>query len=223
MADPKLLLIVKDIDSQAAYAKTLDKIGVDFDMASSFLDAKRMTTETAYNGLLIDMITLIRTNRDEKSIAYDCINLYPSRRMRWDNKKSMIIFEQSSHTEPELAIRAFIEDNCERFNARKARISSRKNIILNVLLSTDSDSVDDNAEKTFTVDISRGGAFIHTTQNMDKGKTVWFRFYDMTDQSPIKAVVCWYLVWGRQNLIPGIGVKFESISEAQAHELERLV
>jgi Tfp pilus assembly protein PilZ len=223
MADPKILLIVKDIESQAAYIKILDKIGVDFDLASSFFDAQRMATETAYNGLLIDMVALIRTGRDEKSLAYDCINLYPSRRIRWDNKKNLLVFEQSSHTEPELAMREFIEDACKSFNARKSRISPRKHVIMNVLLSTESHLVDDNAEKTFTVDISRGGAFIHTTQNIERGKTVWFRFYDLTDQSPIKAEVCWSLAWGRQNLIPGIGVKFESMTEAQANDIKRIV
>jgi len=48
-------------------------------------------------------------------------------------------------------------------------------------------------------------------------------FVSFTDRTPVMASVRWQQCWGRDNLIPGIGVRFEQLSKAQRGELLALL
>jgi len=87
---------------------------------------------------------------------------------------------------------------------------------LSRLLSTCCAFPEAGSVKTFTVNISQGGSFVHATRRSLKGEAVWLRFMEMPDQEPVKAVVCWNIEWGGCRSIPGIGVMFDSLSEQQA-------
>ncbi len=225
MEDTRILLIVKSAEARAAYEEALSKVQVDYDIAGSFTDVLRMSVEKPYSGLLIDILTLIRSNKEEKAIAYDCINCYPSLRIKWDTKqKSMNLspLEQAFSVDTQATLAYFIEGRCKAFNARSMRRYPRKETVIGLLLSAARDATDGESIKTFTVNISRGGAFLHTTEPFLKGQTVWLSFLEMHDAEPIEAVVCWIIEWGVSRGIPGIGVKFKFVSEQQANEVKKM-
>ena len=225
MEETRILMIVKSAEARAAYQEALDKIGVFYDIASTFTDVQRMSVEHAYSGLLIDILTLIRSSKEEKLIAYDCINCYPSLRIKWDAKqKSMNLspLEQAFSVDTEATLTFFIEGRCKAFTARSMRRYPRKDLHLGLVLSPFCDFPAGDCIKTFTINISQGGAFVHTTQSFTKGQTVWLRFLEMPYAEPIKAVVRWGIEWGVCRGIPGVGLAFDFSSEQQGKEIRNM-
>ena len=98
---------------------------------------------------------------------------------------------------------------------------NRKESFISVFLSTGRDFAADGVIKTFTVNVSQGGVFVHTTQPFTKGERVWLRFSEMLAADPVQAVVCWQIEWGTCRSIPGIGVMFDFQSEEQADAVRR--
>jgi hypothetical protein len=226
MADTKILIVVNDVEAGKAYAQALSEIGVAYDLALSFDKMSDMAIEHAYNGLIIDILTLVRCSKEEKVIAYDCINLYPVLRVKWETRQKKIELsplEQTFSPDAELALRFFIETRCSSFAARRLRRYKRKQINLNVLLSPDGRFSAENTSKTFTVNISLGGILLHTMQTFEEDKTLWLRFLEFTDQAPIAATVRWSLEWGEARCIPGVGLKFERLSEGQERDIQRIL
>jgi hypothetical protein len=224
MADMKILLVVKEPEARTAYEEALCLVGVAYDVAASFNDVLSMSIENPYSGLMIDILTLVRSSKEEKLIAYDCINFYPTLRVKWDaRQKSMNLspLEQSFSADTKATLGLFIENRCKTFAARSLRRFARKDTSLSVLLSRTAEFSENDAIKTFTVNVSRGGAFLHTTLRFAKGERVWLRFIEMSDPAPVQAVVCWQIEWGGRS-IPGIGVMFDRLSEGQASEVTKI-
>jgi Tfp pilus assembly protein PilZ len=225
MEETKILMIVKSAEARAAYEEALHRIGVAYDIASSFTEVQQMSIDNAYSGLLIDILTLIRSSKEEKLVAYDCINCYPSLRVKWDAKQKSINLsplEQAFSVDAEATLTYFIEGRCKAFAARSMRKYTRKEMFLCLLLSSSCEVSDDDCIKTFTVNISQGGAFVHTTQSFTKGQTVWLRFLERPEAKPVKAVVRWGVEWGISRGIPGVGLAFEFSSDEQANELKKM-
>ena len=218
-------MVVKEPEARAAYEAALCRAGVCYHTAESFNEVLRMSIDAPYCGLLIDILTLVRSSKEEKSIAYDCINFYPTLRVKWDARvKSMSLspLEQSFSSDTDAALNYFIESRCKSFAARSLRRFNRKDSYLSLLLSDCGTSPDADRVKTFTVNISQGGSFVHTTRAFAKGETVWLRFVGMPDQELVKAVVCWNIKWGGCRSIPGIGVMFDSLSQQQAGWIKKI-
>ncbi|GFO68487.1 pilus protein PilZ [Geomonas limicola] len=220
MTQARILIIAKDPEAGHAYAEALREIHVDYDIAGSFTEMAELATDNSYNGLLVDILTLVRSSKEEKVVAYECFNLYPVLRVKWENKKKKINLsplEQAFSPDTASALKFFVQSRCIPFPARPLRRYNRKNYNLNVLLSPDGRFADENTLKTFTLNISLGGAFLHSTHDFAQGETVWLRFVEYPDHEPIRASVRWYLEWGQSRSIPGLGVRFEGLSEAQEH------
>lgn len=220
MTEARILIIAKDPEAGQAYAEALGEIRVGYDIAVSFTEMAELAIENSYNGLLVDILTLVRSSKEEKVIAYECFNLYPVLRVKWENKKKKINLsplEQAFSPDTASALKFFVHSRCIPFPARPLRRHNRKNYNLNVLLSPDGRFADENTIKTFTLNISFGGAFLHTTHDFAQGARVWLQFVEFPDHEPIQASVRWSLEWGQSRSIPGLGVKFEELNEAQEH------
>jgi hypothetical protein len=215
MPDTRILIVVKDTEAGQAYAEALSEIGVAYDIAETISDMSCLAIEKAYNGLLVDILTLVRSSKEEKVVAYECINLYPVLRVKWESKKKKINLsplEQAFSPDATSTLQLFIESRCRPFPARSLRRYTRKNYNHNVLLSADGTFSEQDTLKTFSLNISREGIFLHTSELFTAGSTVWLRFVEYADQDPIAATVRWSLEWGLSRSIPGIGLKFEQLS-----------
>lgn len=216
------------MDSEAgqAYADALRDINVDYDIASTFSEMSDLAVENSYSGLLVDILTLVRSSKEEKVIAYECFNLYPVLRVKWENKKKKINLsplEQEFSPDTTSALKFFVESRCMPFRARPLRRHSRKNYNLNVLLSQDGHFVAKDTTKTFTLNISRGGVFVHSTDGFKEGQRVWLLFAEFSDLAPIVTSVRWSLEWGQTRAIPGVGLQFEELTEAQDQVIQDIV
>jgi hypothetical protein len=226
MSDTKILIVVNDSEAGQAYADALGEACVSYDIARSFKDMVAMATDTAYNGLVIDVLTLVRSCKDDKVIAYDCINLYPVLRVKWEGREKRInlsLLEQHGSRDVQSAVRFFVEKRCSTFAPRTLRKFKRKQIHLNAVLSPDENFAPEDTEKTFSVTLSQGGAFLHTVKEFDADCRLFVRFAGLMDQAPIPVQARWSVKWGMTRSIPGIGVSFESLSRNQEQEIEPLL
>jgi len=224
MPETKILVVVKGEEARSAYEEALGRIGAGYVVAGTFAEALALAIETPFNGVVIDILTLVRSDKDEKIIAYDCMNLYPSIRVKWDGRKKEInlsLLEQSFVTDTASTLRYFVEGRCRNFPSRSLRRHHRTSICLCLLLGT-TPSLDEGSVKTFTVNLSPGGVFVHTTLPLTKGDQVWLRFCELSDPAPIRASVRWSIAWGAGRGIPGAGLAFEELTEHQAREIAAL-
>lgn len=218
MTDTRILIVVKDEEAGQAYAAALNDIGVAYDLAPCVDKMSGMATVTPYSGLIIDLLTLVRCSREEKVVAYELINLYPVLRVKWNSRKKEICLsplEQSFSPDTATTLRFFIDSRCRPFPPRRLRSQNRKNYNLHVLLTVDGTDVDEIPTRTFTLNISRGGVFVHTCRSFAKGDAVSLRFVEFPDLPPFAATVRWSVPWGGSRSVPGVGLRFDTLTEEQ--------
>lgn len=209
--DPKL----RDLYQQQAEA-----LGVDCDVASSLHELFETLKETAYNGLLIDLATLVKANPLEKSQCHELLRLFPTLRLRWDEaNQQLLCLLYGSRTSEGMSLQVFIDDYCRPFTARRIRKHKRMKLHYNVLLSRDENFSEGAVERSTTLNISLGGCALITGQDWEAEEKVWLRFLEFEDQSTICARVCRWTPWGTEMRIPCIGVCFEDLRKAQQEQI----
>lgn len=226
MHDARILIVANDADAGNAYLEALERAGAQGELARSFEEMSEMAKERTYNGFLIDILTLVRCSKEAKVIAYESINLFPVLRVKWDargRKIKLSPLEQSFSPDTDAAMQFFIEKRCRTFPARMLRRYPRKVVNLNLYYSTDASFAAEAARKSFTINLSRGGIFMHSMEEFPTGETIWLRFLECADQTPIPATVCWSQRWGANRCIPGVGLSFQSLTPRQLQFVERIL
>ena len=111
------------------------------------------------------------------------------------------------------------EDELSRYSPRGLRDHPRKIAYVKILLMKDANTPD-RMIRCVTFDISLGGIFIVTMEDLNFPDDVFFSFGD--SKSFAKAKVCWRLPWGRSEWhLPGIGVQFVDPSDELLAELRK--
>lgn len=226
MDDTRILIVAKDPEAGAAYAAAVAEAGAGHDLAGSFAEMAALAVERPYNGLIIDILTLVRCSKEEKVIAYECINIYPVLRVKWEAKQKKITLgplEQSFSPDLDPVLKFFIENRCQEFQARHLRRHKRKAVTLNVLVSGSENFFDGETWPSFTVTVSKGGAFLHTMRPLHPGEKLWLRFVDVPGEPVIPATVRWALEWGVSRAVPGVGLRFDDRGGPWDLELERVL
>ncbi|QXE89292.1 PilZ domain-containing protein [Geomonas subterranea] len=226
MHDARILIVANDTDAGNAYLEALARAGAHGEVAHSFEQMAEMAKERTYNGFLVDILTLVRCSKEAKIIAYESINLFPVLRVKWDargKKIKLSPLEQSFSPDADAALQFFIDKRCRTFPARSLRRHPRKVVNLNLRYSTDPAFAPDGTRKSFTINLSMGGVFMHTMEEFSTGDTIWLRFLECADQTPIPATVCWSQRWGASRCIPGVGLRFQSLAPRQLELIERVL
>ena len=74
-------------------------------------------------------------------------------------------------------------------------------------------------ERTITMNASQGGCFLFSNQDWLNTANGWFIINELQDKSPIKGEIRFVVPWGKEMVIPGIGIFFSQIKPAQVKEL----
>jgi hypothetical protein len=221
----KLILICKEGESRQAYLTEIATIGVDVDVVSSYSEFLNTKAINSYQGLMVDLVTQMKMSADERIIAKDILEFYPTIQLKWDAESgsiSNISFGKSAtrNTMREfISIRDFISSECQSFKARAIRQSMRKMIHFNVLLSTEERMDEKYLERTVTINMSKSGCFVFSGRVWTKYPTVWFIMNDLKDKTLISGDIRWSVEWGKRRVIPGIGIRFKQIKPSQIEEL----
>lgn len=215
----RVILTCSDEGTRRAYIEKLARSEVQVDAVSSLSELHRRLLETKYNGILIDVRTKMRAAGREKELIHSLLDVFPVVQLNLDKTTGEVrslFFGQSKGGE---SIDDFLKNQCSSFEARSIRSDSRKDLNLNILLSETGNHCEADAVRSITLNISKGGCFLYSTREWELQSPVSFIIKELPDPGFIDAEVRWQIPWGSAMRIPGIGIKFIHIGEAQHRSL----
>ena len=216
----RVILIVKQDTAKQAYLKALEPLDVKVDTASSFKELHQFMEQTRYNGILVDLITKIKTSGAEIAWANEVLEQFPVIQLKWDPKASRINTLLLGQSKGLGDLDYFIKEQCRRFSARPIRTDVRKKVHFNVILNK-SELAPNKGIPTITMDVSKGGCFIYTVAKHELNAHVLFTIKELSDPKPINGEVRWKRPWGAMMEIPGIGIQFTDLSNAQLENIKK--
>ena len=216
---PRILLVAQPGEACSLYEAALHRCGVQLDTVDSIDAFYGAVTHHAYNGLVIDIPTKIKALSDHKDLVYSILDRFPVIQVNRDRRNGCIRALLYGHHERTGPLERLIREACWHSPARKLRAEERKRLHYNVLLSTKPHFDPQTLIRTVTMDVSRNGCFLFSSARFQVGARVWIRIMDLYDKTPIRCVIRHKRKWGEAMAIPGIGVKFEVISERQRQAL----
>ena len=216
-AEIKILLAVEDQRRKARYVERLVELGAVCSVVVTLQEAITHASEEYLNGVLIDMPLIIRTSDAVKAGVEDLMSGLPGASLNIHGSTGDIrVLPRGAKAATCSSLERFVRF-CSEFQPKIIFNRQRKRIHFNVQIDTDQKFA--APEKTVCMDISVGGCFVFCVrEDITVGSTVWMKLPDSVCDCPVKGVVCWVRKWGISQDIPGIGLRFEVISD----ELKRI-
>lgn len=223
MKRPVILVISRSETRMQTYRDALERIGASCMGLADLKGAPVLAASTPMNGIAIDMPVQIKASSGDKALVEDMLLALPSVYLNIAPATDAIRILTASGTQGTfLTFEQFVAA-CANFPSRVVRPKNRTELNLNALLYHD-DSADTLPERTVTINVSPGGCFLFSTYpDYCIEQQVRIVFIGIDDPTPVVASVRWLQSWGVSHLIPGIGVRFEQITEAQQAELNGLI
>jgi Tfp pilus assembly protein PilZ len=216
----RVILVCGEGVERQAYLSAIEALGVQIDTVSSLEELHKAVLRTPYHGVMIDLKTKIRAAKVEKILIHDILEkVFPVIQLKLENKTSRIQTLYFGQAKGDGTLEDFILKECRSVEPRSIRLSLRKNINFNIILSKNDNYSKDNIEKSVTIDVSEGGCFIYSSDKWEINSKAWFIIKELDDNTPILSEVRWKMSWGNAMKIPGIGVKFKDIREGQLEEI----
>ena len=216
---PRILLVAQPGDACILYETALLRSGVQVDTVAAIDTFYGAVTHFAYNGVVIDIPTKIKALSDHKDLVYSILGRFPVIQVNFDPHTRRIRALLHGQHERTGGLEDLIRQHCWHTPARKLRSEERKPLHYNVLLSTQRHFDPQTLIRTVTMDVSLGGCFLFSAARFQIGARVWMRIMDLYDKTPISGIVRHKRNWGEALIVPGIGVKFESIKAGQRRAL----
>lgn len=214
------MLIAEPGPSRAAYEKALQDMDVEYDALSIPNEMQTLLKETAYNGLLLDVPTMIRASGRDKMRINEMLERFPVLRLVHDSQHGGIRgLHYGRSSDNATTLEKFIKGACALLPARSIRQAPRHNLHLNVLLLSQPNAPLSAAERTVTSNVSEVGCFLITPKPWKDVERLWLIFRDFKDKTPAPVLVRWRKPWGEQLEIPGLGVQFEELTRSQREDL----
>jgi hypothetical protein len=214
-----ILVCQKEGNARQAYINALKPLGVQVDTVPSLSKLYKMLTENLYNGVMVDFKTKVKASSGEKELIHNVLEQFPVAQLNFEEKTGKIRSLHYGRASNSETLEAFIKEECRLFIARPIRSSHRKKAHFNVLLSKTGDFSEKDIDLTVTINVSEGGCFLYSVDDLQNGAKVMMVLKELEDQKPIIGEVKWKIRWGEAMQIPGIGVKFEDINEGQFAEI----
>lgn len=181
-----------------------------------FSEAEEKALNGTYNGILVDLPSIIKAKGDEKSIAYTLTNFYPTLKVR-SVGTSLVPMTMPGEARQDSSLKDFLTKTCTEFPPRKLRSNRRKETCLSTVRYHAGIE-----ERGLTLNISWGGVFIVDTkpERFHIGDELNVYFHELGFEVPV--TVCWIQGWG-QRRVPGIGVRFLHVDDQLENALYTLL
>lgn len=219
----RILLVVTPGDNRGVYIQSLNKFDLDFDVAESLHEISLKHNKVKYNGFLIDIPTLLRSSSTDKAEANLLGDNFPVMRLSYKAAEGIRCMPTGKFSGHGKTLEEFFNQSCQSFTARSLRGTKRANKVLNALLNRDINSSSSRMEKSVALNFSTDGCFLYSVSKWRKGETLWVAFMELSDKTPIKSEVLWSVPWGVKSQMPGIGLRFLSLSDEQADQIDELI
>jgi hypothetical protein len=214
----RIVMLAPEGEPGEKYGEALKEAGVEFTAVSTVAELAAHVTRIACSGIVVDIASMIRATPEEKSFLSLVEKIFPFARAKWDKAGGRALLHSYRSANPIVGIGEFVESQCCGFKLRKLRSHERRDDVWNVLLRGIHEPVE-KEEKSFTLNVGGGGAFLFTAGFFCEGDMVWLSFKEMKDKSLIRAEVRRFVPWGTERRVPGVGVRFTNIMETQVKEL----
>jgi hypothetical protein len=215
----KVILVCEEAGAKQAYLGAMKPLGVQVDAVSSFRELHKALIERPYHGVMVDLRTKIQAPSNDKGLIHDILERFPVVQLKWEGTKGQIQTLYFGQSKGSGSLEDFIVKECGCVAARTIRSCARRSINFNVIVSKSADFSSNGAERSITIDVSKGGCFIYSCGQWQGTSNVWFIIKELKDDTPILGAVRWRLSWGEAMRIPGIGVKFEDMTKKQLEEM----
>ncbi|OQY18735.1 MAG: hypothetical protein B6I36_06265 [Desulfobacteraceae bacterium 4572_35.1] len=210
--------------AEPVYLDAIASLDAECVIVRNFKELYQLHSARAYSGLLVDIVSSIKASTEDRAVIKELMEVYPSLRLRWDPESGEIrTLMTGAGVGQKISIAQFVDSYCTSFTPQALRLYQRREIHCSVLCSVYQQMPDSASERTVTVDLSVGGCFLYFSYSLDVGTTLWLRFVDFADNTPIKVEVVWCRDWGKSMKMPGAGVRFIQISEKQLQEIAYFV
>jgi len=214
----RLILVCKEGPSKEAYLHEANSIGIEVDTVPTFGDLFKAMMTNAYQGVMVDLVTSVRSSREEKGIAQEILDVFPLIQLKWDQETNNI-HTLSGGVASSNALAHFVSRECRTFTPRAIRLNARKEINFNILMSRHEVMNQALIERSVTVNISKGGCFLFSCQDWSNAADVWLVVNELKDKTPIHGEIRWRQAWGTATVIPGIGISIKQITPQQMNQL----
>jgi hypothetical protein len=206
-------------EEAAEVADAARAFGATCEVALTPADLREILIEKPCNGLLLSMSSMIRVDAAGKAFLRTVEQIYPSARAKWKpaERSLSVMGSQGSGAR---TLHDFLAV-CAAFPARRIRRHERVAKTLNVLLFSEDGPV--NAEETFSLDLSAGGALLHSNGAWSVGDRLRLSFLELPWNDPTEAEVRHVFPWGTPFHARSIGVHFDGMAPGHAENLKLLL
>lgn len=202
----KILVVSYGDDARAALAHSVTSHSVAAVACATFLEAEKMALRDRFNGLLIELPSVIKAKGEEKIVAYTLANFFPTLRVRTIGT-SLVPMAMPGSARQDKSLADFLTKSCAAFSPRSLRAHRRHPVCLLTQVRHGGEEI-----RGFTLNLSWGGAFIADVgaERFSPGAEmgIYLPLYDRR----ITASIRWIMPWGGQSA-PGIGVSFLELDE----------
>ncbi|WP_319467429.1 PilZ domain-containing protein [uncultured Pseudodesulfovibrio sp.] len=216
----RVLLIAEAGLSRAAYVETLRDLDVEVDCIASPDEMTEALIDVSYNGLLVDVPTMIRCESTDKNRITRIMDRFPVLRLMYNPQFGGIRgLTQGGTMRDNQDLGEFVMTQCVPFVPRSIRVARRHDVVFNVRLMSDFKRVATEGERTVTVNVSEHGCFVYSVADWKVDSLAWLVVNELEDKTPIELKVRWQRGWGESMHMPGIGASFESMTTLQYVQL----
>lgn len=211
VSDLVILVVSYNDDTRAALVATLKSCNVSAVACSTFCEAEEKALRGLYNGLLIELPSIVKAKGEEKIVAYTLANFFPTLRVRAIGA-ALVPMAMPGSAAQDKSLNDFLGKTCPAFIPRRLRVHRRHHVCIPALLRYGGEEL-----RGFTLNVSWGGAFVVDVRAEERytvgdGLELCFPQFKIS----VPAVIRWKMSWGGSSA-PGIGVSFSEMNE----ELEK--
>lgn len=223
MSSPLVLLVSRSASRTQLYRESLDRLGISCLGISGLKEVCVLAAGTPFSGILLDMPIMAKSSAGEKADIEDILKALPSAYLNIAPASDAVKLLTATGTQGTARSLEEFAEICKGFTPRLVSPKDRYPLFLNALLHCD--DAGPSPQKTATLNVSSNGCFLFFTDNrITYGQQVMIDFVGFEDRTPISAEVCWIRPWGDQgNHLPGIGVRFITISDLQSARIASLL
>jgi hypothetical protein len=215
----RLILVCKEGPARLAYLCEAKSVGIEVDSVATFGELLKSMTTTAYQRVMIDLVTSVKASKEEKSLVHDILKVFPMLQLKWESETNTIFTISYGNQSRGSSLAHFITQECQPFKPRAIRLNARKSINFNILLSRQEDINESTAEHTVIINTSKSGCFVFSCDNWSDASEAWLVICELQDKTPILGEIRRWVPWGKTMTIPGIGIRFKQIKPQQLEEL----
>ncbi len=202
MINHPILVISYNDDIRKALLDNLLRSGATGVGCASFLEAEDIARESVYNGILVDLQSIIKTKGDEKLIACSLTGFYPTLRVRALGGM-LVPMAMPGDAKQDSSVIDFLNKSCSNYTPRRLRLHRRRDIVLSAFITSDTSET-----RLVTLNMSWGGAFFVDAypDKYEVGQNLQITLPEFECSTNVS--VRWVRPWGVRK-VPGVGVSFD--------------